>query len=263
MGSDRFLPHLSCVQYNYTVTGWDNLMMFLYWGIWAEAAECAPKHVTSCQRASLLTTNDSHLSGSRQLQCFPASRLLGLLKCHSARPHWSVHRHPTFLLENQEVFVHGVNQFMQSPIPHILIHESQVKYSQKHICPCVDIYSRPLNGNGWPILGNKIRRAIFPSAWPSVVSPPTWIIVPVSPDAANWPAYPQWSGCDGITESITRDWSLTCFCCRRGRASHGRTQRWTRGSFCKPEHCSLWNVKEMCHVTVYQNINNKRGLSCG
>ena len=95
-----------------------------------------------------------------------------------------------------------VNQFMHGPIPHILIHESQVKYSQKHICPCVDIYSRPLNGNGngWAILGNKIHGAIFSSAWPSVVSPPTWIIVPVSPDAANCPAFPQWSGCDGITD---------------------------------------------------------------
>lgn len=96
-------------------------------------------------------TADSHLSGSP-----PLSPQVSFSNTRASD--WSDNRHPAFPLEIQGVFLGvklEVNQFMHGPIPHILIHESQVKYSQKHICPCVDIYSRPLNGNGWPILGNK------------------------------------------------------------------------------------------------------------
>ena len=217
MGSDRFLPHLTCIQWPGGIIWW-----CFYIGAFTLSLHPNMSHHVSSPHN---LTADSHLSGSPPCSSqvsFSIGQITAILHFH-----WKSRRCLCVKLV--------VNQFMHGPIPHILIHESQVKYSQKHICPCVDIYSRPLNGNGWSILGNKIHGAIFPCAWPSVVSPPTWIIVPVSPDTAKLPPHPMVRWCHHLDHSglISRSlWSLTCFCCRRGRASHGRTQRWTRGSFC-------------------------------
>ena len=95
-------------------------MMFLYWGIYTESA---PKHVTSCQHASLLTRT----SPCSSQVSFSIGQITAILHFH---------RRSRRCLCVKLV----VNQFMHGPIPHILIHESQVKYSQKHTFVLVLIF---------------------------------------------------------------------------------------------------------------------------
>ena len=107
----------------YTVTGWDNLMMFLYWGIYTESA---PKHVTSCQLAS-------------QPHCWLAPLRIASMLFSSVIQHWSDYSHPTFPLKIQEVFMREARSKSIYAWPHTSYPHTWISieiFSKTHLSLC-------------------------------------------------------------------------------------------------------------------------------